>query len=441
MINLLVLLLIGSGALAYTPEEVTKIVLERFPLIEEADRKAAAQEALVTSAKGGFDHKLKAKTRNRIDGDYENDFYQVEVQRQTGLGGLGLNAGIRQGIGLFPAYDGKLKTSTGGEIFAGLTLPLLRGFNTDRNRTDLEVAKLEEAQAKEELRLKKNMYVHKALSLYYKWLLGRKILGVQESILKLAETRESMVGRRHRRGDVEKIKEVDAKRSVLKRRSEILKTQAKQRLLEAELRLFIPELPEADVLPEKPWERKFKGKLQLAELPQLRILELEKKKITSRRRLAENEKMPELSVALLGSRELTADGPYGREAIQVGVGFTFPLENRKARGKTVAEEYKKKALEKRLEFSSREYALSYESLRESYGVLLESWTNLRSESEATDTMARGERAKWQQGGSDLYFVNLREEDVAEVEIKKWSTIVELAQTDIDLRLLEVALVP
>lgn len=440
MIFLIALLTI-AGAHAYTPDEVTKIVLERFPLIEEAARKAEAQEALVTSAKGSFDHKLKAKTRNRMDGDYENDFYQVEVQRQTGLGGLALNAGIRQGIGLFPAYDGKLKTSTGGEIFAGLTLPLLQGFKTDGARTNLAIAKLEEAQANEELRLKKNMYVHKALSLYYKWLLGRKILGVQESILKLAETRESMVGRRHRRGDVEKIKEIDAKRSVLKRRSEILKTQAKQRLLEAELRLYLPELPEADVLPDKPWEKKSRGDIKIADLPQIKILDLEKKKIVQRRELAENEKLPELSVALLGSRELTADGPYGREALQVGVGFSFPLENRKARGKSVAEEYKKRAIEKRLEFSTKDYVFSYESLRDSYAVLLESWKNLKDESKATDTMARGERAKWQQGGSDLYFVNLREEDVAEVEIKKWSTIVELAQTDIDLRLLEVSLVP
>ena len=99
------------------------------------------------------------------------------------------------------------------------------------------------------------------------------------------------------------------------------------------------------------------------------------------------------------------------------------------------------AIEKRLEFSTKDYALSYQSLRESYDILLESWTNLKNESQATETMARGERSKWQQGGSDLYFVNLREEDVADVEIKKWSTIVELAQTDIDLRLLEVSLVP
>ncbi len=426
---------------AYTPEEVTQIVLERLPLIEEASRKARAQEALVTSAEGSFDHKLKAKSRNRLEGDYDNDFYEIEIERRTGLGGLGLAAGVRRGQGLFAPYDGKLNTSSGGEIFAGLTLPLLQGFRTDEARTNLEIAKFESKQADQELRLKKNMYVHKALTLYYKWLLNRKILIVQESILKLAENRQSMISRRHRRGDVEGIKKTDAERSVLKRRSEILKTKAKQRILEAELRLYLPELPEKDILPDQPWSRKSQGKLLLGKLPQLRILELEREKIKARQKLASNQKLPELSVALIGSRELSSDGPYGRDALQLGVGFSFPLENRKARGKTVAEEYKKMAIEKRLEFSTKDYALSYQSLRESYDILLESWTNLKNESQATETMARGERSKWQQGGSDLYFVNLREEDVADVEIKKWSTIVELAQTDIDLRLLEVSLVP
>lgn len=440
MIILLSLLTI-TLAQAYTPDEVTQIVLERLPLIEEASRKVRAQEALVTSAEGSFDHKIKAKTRNQIEDKYDTDFFQVEVQRQTGLGGLALVAGMRQGTGLFAPYDGKYETSPAGEIFAGFTLPVLQGFRTDEARTNLEIAKIEASQAKEELRLKKNMYVHKALSLYYKWLLNRKVLSVQASILKLAETREDMIGKRHRRGDVEGIKKTDAERSVLKRRSEVLKTRAKQRMLEAELRLYLPELPSNDVLPEKPWIRKSKGELRLGNLPQLQILQLERKKIETRRKLAENQRLPELSVSVLGSKELSDDVPYDPEVLQVGVGFSFPIENRKAKGKTVAEEYKKRAIEKRLEFSTKDYSLSYESLRDAYDILLLSWTNLKSEAKATDIMAAGERSKWRQGGSDLYFVNLREEDVADVEIKKWSTIVELAQADIDMRLLEVSLVP
>lgn len=426
---------------AYTPDEVAKIVVERFPLIEEANLKAKAQNSLVTSAEGSFDHKLKAKFRNRIEEKYDNEYFMVAIERQTTLGGLNLVAGYNQGNGLFAPYDEELKTSGAGEIFAGLTLPLLQGFRTDEARTNLAIAKIEENQAKEELRLKQNMYVHKALSLYYKWLLQRKIIGVQESILKLAENRMEMIERRHRRGDVEGIKKTDAQRSVLKRRSEILKSKAKKRLIEAELSLYLPQLPEKDVLPLKPWDKKSAGVLKTNELPQLRILELERQKTKLRQKLADNQKLPELDLQVMGYRELSQNAPYDPDELKVGVGFSFPLENRKASGKTVAEEYKKKAIERRLSFGTSEYSLSYSALLDSYKILDKSWENLVAESEATERMARGERAKWQQGGSDLYFVNLREEDVADVEIKKWSTIVDLAQTDIDLRLLEVALVP
>ena len=102
------LYLFFSGTVfALSEEELTQSILKNFPLIEEASLKAKASTAEVEASKGAFDHKLTFKSRNRIEDKYENQFIETTLERQTALGGLGLVVGHRQGIGVFPAYDGK----------------------------------------------------------------------------------------------------------------------------------------------------------------------------------------------------------------------------------------------------------------------------------------------------------------------------------------------
>ena len=133
--------------------------MTNFPLIEEARLKASVAGAEETAAEGAFDYKLMFKSRNRIEEKYDNNFFETSIERQTGFGGSTLFAGHRQGQGHFPAYDGKYETSGGGEIFAGISVPLLRNFKTDEFRTNLRVKHIEKKQAELQVHLKKMIYV------------------------------------------------------------------------------------------------------------------------------------------------------------------------------------------------------------------------------------------------------------------------------------------
>ena len=146
--KILILVLIFSIKIfALTESDVTRLVLANFPLILEAELKAKSAKGELTSAEGAFDHKLIFKSRNRVEDKYDNQYFETTIERQTALGGTSLVAGHRQGLGHFPAYDGKYQTSGAGEIFAGLSFPILRNLETDEFRTNLKIKQIEKKQA------------------------------------------------------------------------------------------------------------------------------------------------------------------------------------------------------------------------------------------------------------------------------------------------------
>ncbi len=435
---ILFFVLMSLSAIAITPEELRESVIKNFPLIEEAVLKREAADADVLSGKGEFDHKLKFKSRNRIEDKFDNQIFETSIERNTGVQGISLIGGHRQGVGTFPLYDGKFKTSALGEIYAGISVPLLRDRDTDEGRTNLAVQRIERDQSREDVRVKQFMYVHKALSLYYKWIAEDRVLKINRELLELALQRESMLQIRFKRGDVEKVKLTDNERTIAKREAEVQKSEVKLRSIEAQLILFTGDVTRISSLEDKDLRTLSDPQLgslpDPVTLPQVKILTLEQKKGKLLRDLNEQSRLPGLGVDLLGSRELSGNYPYDPNTLQVGVRFDFPLENRKARGKTVSQEYKLQALERRLAYTLGELKANYDNAVTVTGINLRRFTTTSSEADMSRTMAEAERVRFRMGGSELFTVILRELDVADAEIRKWSSWYDFHQSVLDAKL-------
>lgn len=427
-----------------TENDVSESVLKFLPLIEEANLKYEMAKGESTSAEGAFDHKLIVKSRNRIENKYDNQFLETTIERATPWKGLGLIVGHRQGLGHFPAYDGKYQTSGAGEVFAGLTLPVMRNFSLDENRAELFGRRIDVQIAKEQLILKKNIYLHKALSLYYKFLLENKKLKIRKSILELAENRQLMLEKKHLAGDIEKIKLIDNKRSIDKRRDELLKTELDITKVKAELSLYVRDAQGNPVNYIVPQELEAPTKLSLVErknldqVPQLKILNYEIEKLQIQEKLYDQLKLPGLNLELLGARELSGNLPYDPQSLQVGVKFDIPLENRKAEGKSVAAVYKSKAVEKQRLFTYQELNRYYDMTLLSIQIGQQRWEITSREFQNTLTMAEAEKRRWFQGATDLFIVNLREQDVADADVKRWTTLYEYFQSTLDAKLYSVS---
>jgi outer membrane protein TolC len=438
----LFLFFFSSHIFALTEKDLVRSVLTNFPLIQEAELKAEAAKGELTSAEGAFDHKLIFKSRNRVEDKYDNQYLEATLERQTAFGGASLVAGHRQGLGHFPAYDGKYRTSGAGEIFAGLSIPILRNLKTDEFRTNLKIKEIEKKQADLGIVLKKMVYLHKALTLYYKWILETQKLKINKSIFELAQKRHDMIERKYRAGDIERIKVTDNQRAIDKRNGDIVKIEIELNKIRTELSIYLRDDQGAPIsipLESNPEFILKKNEQSLSSTdislnPQVKILDLERDKLKLESIFFDQSKLPGLNLELLGSKELSQNQPYDPNTLQVGVKFDFPIENRKAEGKSVAYNYKVLAVEKNKQFLESELSqqLSF-FIRASTDSKIR-WEITSREFEGSKMMAEAEKKRWTQGASDLFMVNLREQDVADVEIRRWTALYDYHQYHLDARL-------
>jgi outer membrane protein TolC len=438
----LILISISLNVHALTEKDVVESVLQNFPLIQEAQLKSEAAKGSTNSAEGAFDSKLVFKSRNRIEDKYDNKYFETSLEKQTAFFGTNLILGHRQGLGNFPAYDGKYYTSGAGELFAGLSVPVLRNFRTDEFRTNLAIKQIEEKQAQLEVQLKKMLYLHKALSLYYKWILETQKLKINKSVFDLAFKRHSMIEKKYKSGDIEKIKVTDNQRVLDKRSGDILRNEIELSRIKAELSVFLidkqgkfVDIP-LETTPEFVLQKEEKAlsALDIVNNPQIKILELEIEKLRLDSKFYNQSKLPGLNVELLGAKEMSSNQPYDEDSLQVGVKFDFPLENRKAEGMSVAYKYKELAAEKNKQFLQSEIDRQLNFFVKASLDSKLRWEIISKEYDGTVRMADAEKSRWFQGASDLFVINLREQDVADVEIRRWTALYDFHQYHLDARL-------
>jgi outer membrane protein TolC len=438
----LLLVIFSKPIFAITEQDLVKSVLENFPLIQEAELKANAAKGELTSAEGAFDHKLIFKSRNRLEDKYDNQYFEATLERQTAFGGTSLVAGHRQGQGNFPAYDGKFRTSGAGEIFAGLSVPILRNLKTDEFRTNLKIKDIEKKQADLGVVLKKMVYLHKALTLYYKWILETQKLKINKSIFELAKIRHDMIERKYKAGDIERIKVTDNQRAIDKRSGEIVKNEIELNKIRAELAIYlrdengsaisIPLESNPEFILKKDEQALFSK--DISSNPQVKILDLERDKLKLESIFFDQTKLPGLNLELLGSKELSQNTPYDSDTLQVAVKFDFPIENRKAEGKSVSYSYKVLAIDKNRQFLESELTQQLNFFIQASIDSKMRWEITSKEFEGSKMMAEAEKKRWAQGASDLFTVNLREQDVADVEIRRWTALYDYHQYHLDARL-------
>jgi outer membrane protein, heavy metal efflux system len=425
--------------------DIIESVNKHFLLIEKELLEVQAAEAKITEAKGEFDTKLSLKNRLWQEADYDNQFFDIGIEKLTPYNGLTLKGGQRQGRGNFPVYEGKYKTSEAGEFYLGLSMPLLRDFQTDSARTMREKAKLGLNLADETLRLKRVYYTYKALLYFYQYQLEHQKFLIIDEIYKISVSRQKWLENKIKAGDTEQIRLVDNNRALLKRENELLKIKMSLLKLKNNLSLFLRDeqgkpvtIPEA-LPPNTKMLNYIIGKvpkLDFSRIPSLRAINREIDILRADFKLEDQNRLPELGVDLMAMRNLTEEKMHpSQNSMQVGISFSYPLENNKAIGKSQSLNYKIQAYERKREFLKQELSMQYEYRTQSLKLSQKSWELLVDEAMAARKMAEAERRKWQQGASDLFIVTLREQDLADTEVRKWKTYMDTLKYYLDISLL------
>lgn len=437
------LAVLGSGVQTYGArweggvlvlEHVLTSVHETYPLLSAERQNLVLARAEQLKALGAFDLKLKANALWGATGFYENHSAKAVLEQQTGLYGLKAWGGYRVGTGDFdPTFDGKRVTNHGGEFSAGLSLPLLRDGSIDEARRGLWSSAYERDIARDSFAMRQLRFEQEAAVSYWRWVAAGRRLEVAQNLLDLAQARQEATMARVRRGALPEIEGVDNQRLVVKRQALVTKVRREVQKTAIALSLFLRDArgatlrPGASALPPAfppATQPNLEGlSTDLARAlefrPDLKRFARLREQAELELRFANNRLLPQLDVFVAGSQDRDGRRPSvtkGEFELTAGVEFSFPFQNRKARGQVAAARAKLDALADKERFLQDKVEAE---VRDALSALLAAY-ELAGQARETATLAQrvaeAERRRFSLGDSDVLRLNLREEAVAEARL-------------------------
>ncbi len=440
-----------AAARPLTLPEVLSSVAEAHPQLEAARQRLRAAEADLSAARGGFDPQLRARGQYTPIGSFPNGRVDVELRQPTPFWGLSVYGGWRLGLGDFLAYDLRAKTASGGEVRAGVTLPVWQGGPIDRRRADIRVAGLAQDIAGIDAEGRAIELERAAARAYWAWVGAGLRLLVQRDLLKLATDRDDALRRQIAAGHTPDIEGVDNRRAIVERSARII--AAERALQQAALELGrslrddagVMTVPARDRLPgafPEPSPTDPAGlEAMLAEAlerrPELRRFALQRKMAQVELQLARNLRSPRVDLDAQVARDMgrvkPADAYLLPTEFTAGVSIEVPLALRTARGKLRRAEAEVARIDAELRFARDIVAAE---LRDAHSALVAAHARValaREQLALTHTLEQAERSRFKLGDSTLLLVNLREQATTDAATQELEALGEYHRAAADLR--------
>lgn len=403
--------------------EVLDAVEQTHPDLEVADRKVQEAEGKELAAKGGFDPKLAIRSKWTPVGYYNNGQVDTLVKQATPAWGIGAYAGYRVGFGSYPIYKGDLQTLSGGEMRAGIDVPVWRDGPIDARRAKIKQAKIRRRGARQQRSAAQLQIERDAATAYWTWVAAGLRLRVARDLLGIAEKRNAGLVELADAGAIERIKLVDNRRLVLDRRAKVVAAQQKFNAASLKLSLF---LRDADRNPVRVEEGRVPTRIgrparidvsspenevteALRRRPDVAALETEREASRVEVRLAKNQRAPAVNLQTFVAKDL-GSGPVELGPLEWGAGVVveLPIPMRKARGEYRAAkaslagvDAKRRGLRDKVGVEIRDALVALRAAEQSAELAAEQVI-------AANELADAERTKFTEGASDLVIVNLRE---------------------------------
>jgi cobalt-zinc-cadmium efflux system outer membrane protein len=403
--------------------------VDRHPSLVAADGAARGAREELLAAQGAFDPTLKGFFGGRPLGYYDQLIGGASVSWQPGLGGLEVDAGWRIGVGDFAAYEGKRETLPGGELFVGVSLPLLKDGPMDADRAARLQARAGQDVAAAEREAKALDLRAEAEAAWWRWGAAAQAKRVAEQILELAASREAALRRKIDEGAVAPIDALEARRAVLSRRGKLAEATAKERAAATKLSLYLrhddgaPRVPAPDQAPDLPepppaprpdpaaaapeaWARRPEGRIWRAATAAADVAV----------RLARGQALPRLDLTVGASVDLPRDedapSSLADPALDARLDLSFPTLLRAGRGKLGAARAKASQIDAKAGYARDVVVAQVQTLAAELDGA-EARLALADESaEVSSALAAAEEARFALGASDLLLVNLREQALA-----------------------------
>jgi cobalt-zinc-cadmium efflux system outer membrane protein len=186
-------------------DEVLQSVNAHDPRIRQAAERVRKAEGNTSAARGAFDPRLEGDGKLLTGAYYDLRSADAELRQPTTLWGSEIYVGYRVGRGVnerWPTYRDD-QTLSGGEVRAGIEVPIWRGGLIDPERAArARAVDLEEA-ADQDLSVTKLDLELAAARAYWSWVSAGQNRRVAQDLLDLAEQRDAQLRRRLQAGSIE----------------------------------------------------------------------------------------------------------------------------------------------------------------------------------------------------------------------------------------------
>lgn len=425
---------IGGGA-PLALEDVLDAVEAHHPAIEGLEARVRSAQGTQLSAEGGFDPLLAARGYATAFGYYQYGRFDVSVTQATPLWGISVFAGWRIGRGFnrdIPDYYRYDETLDGGELRAGVVIPLLRDGWIDTRRATITRSELGVEAAEQDLSSRRLRVRLAATEAYVRWVAAGLKARIGEELLDLAEERDAQIASRVASGLVPALEHLENRRAVLERRTALVSATRALERAAIQLSLYYRDAqgapsaighgrvpsqfarPETRVLDEAhAMEAALHARPELSRI----AAQLESARVAVE--LAENQLLPRLDVTLSGSGDFgsVADADrayqYGRPSAEGIVSLQFPLALREGRGRLDAARADHDALEAEAELLRDTIAIEVRDALSAIAAAERGARLATASAEIAEAVAAAERARFEAGATSLFVVNQRETSAAQ----------------------------
>jgi outer membrane protein TolC len=428
----------GAAASAGGPltlAEVLDAVERHYPLLRAVEQERAVAGGRLLSTLGVFDLNLTASA-DAQGTTYDNFRSSAGLSQGLPFAGVGAFLRYRNGYGDFPTYNLGQKTADGGEVQAGISLPLLQNRAIDRPRANVRQAQIDVLIAEPTVERQRLDFQRAASRTYWNWVAAGQRLRYAEALVRLAVDRDDQLKRQIAATVLSGFELVDNQQNVALRNGVLVQAQRAFQQAAIELSLFLrdeagcPTIAGVDRLPDFPdvlpvEAAEFEAALRAAaELrPEPRRLRLQRERVAVELRLAENQTLPAVNAVVAAAQDVgpgrsSLSGPNGldRTTVTGGLAFGLPLQRRDARGRALAAQAQIAQLDQQLRQAEdvvrAEVQDTFSALERAY----EFYRQARARVELARAVAEGERQRLAAGRSDVLRVTLREQAAFDAEV-------------------------
>jgi cobalt-zinc-cadmium efflux system outer membrane protein len=414
-------------------DEVIKSTLEYHPALQGEIEERRAADADLLSAQGAFDPSIKGEGMNYATGGYSGSYGGAFVDQPLQLYGSRIVAGYRVGDGTFPIYENWYETNNGGEAHAGIEVPLLRDGPTDRRRVNISKSEAGQQVADAIVEQRRIDLARSAALSYWDWTAARLKVKTYRRLLEVALERDRQITERVKKGDLPEFDRIDNQRAVLQRQAQLLSAERGLKNSEFTLGLFfrdssrqpldvsgfatLDKIPmplfEVQRSPEEPIEEAMRAR------PEFKGLDAQRQQNEFELKLARNQILPRLDLRVFTARDYgVGDDKREETELKAGVRFEIPLLTRTQEGRIDFYEAKQRKIAFTETFLKERIRADVQDVLNALEIARKRVQVTAQEVQASRTLAEGERARFGLGDSNLIFVNLREQNAADAEVRE-----------------------